>query len=141
MKNVKKSTETTDIKRNYSFGSKVVVIAAGAFFTLIPATVFAGEADVVDVSVSGNGDLFSFSVTVAHTDEGWDHYADRWEVYGENGTIYVTRVLAHPHVEEQPFTRSGSGKIPADITHIMVRARDSVHGFGGKEMKIELPGR
>ena len=39
----------------------------------------AGEADVIDVKVSGNGPEYRFSVTVEHADTGWDHYADGWE--------------------------------------------------------------
>jgi len=104
--------------------------------------VSSGEVDVlkVDVKHSG-GDNFRFSVTVEHADEGWDHYADAWEVVGEDGTVYGKRVLAHPHVDEQPFTRSGNATIPADIKSVIVRAHDSVHELGGAEMKVELPGR
>lgn len=103
---------------------------------------FAGEADVVDVKITGSGERFNFSVTLKHADEGWDHYADKWEVVGPDGTIYGTRVLAHPHVDEQPFTRSLSGvEIPAGIGKVTVRAGDSVHGFGGREMEVTLPGR
>ncbi len=102
----------------------------------------AGGSDVLDVKVTGSGENFRFSVTVEHADEGWDHYADRWEVVSEDGkTIYGTRVLAHPHVNEQPFTRSGSATIPAGVKTVIVRSNDSVHGLGGKEMKVDLPGR
>lgn len=100
---------------------------------------FAGEADVVDVQVSGSNGSYNFSVTVRHADEGWEHFANRWEVVGEDGTIYGTRVLAHPHVNEQPFTRSGSINIPVGVSTVIVRANDSVHGLGGKEIVIPLP--
>lgn len=101
----------------------------------------AGEADVVEVAVSGDGPQYRFSVTVRHGDTGWDHYADAWEVVGPDGTVYGTRVLAHPHVDEQPFTRSGTATIPEGIATVTVRARDSVHGLGGMEKKVTLPGR
>lgn len=103
--------------------------------------VFAGKTDVMDVQVSVNDDRFTFSVTVKHADEGWDHYADKWEVVGEDGTVYGTRVLAHPHVNEQPFTRSGQIDIPQGIIEVIVRANDSVHGLGGREMRVKLPSR
>lgn len=99
----------------------------------------AGEADVVDVQLSGLKGSYNFSVTVCHADEGWDHYANRWEVVGEDGTVYGTRVLAHPHVNEQPFTRSGNINIPEGVTTVIVRANDSVHGFGGQEIVVPLP--
>ena len=101
----------------------------------------AGEADVVGAKVTrqGNG-AYSFSVTVRHDDEGWDHYADRWEVVGIDGEVLGTRVLMHPHVSEQPFTRSLSGvDIPDGIKRVEIRARDSLHGYGGKDMVINLP--
>jgi len=43
-------------------------------------------------------------------------------------------------VNEQPFTRSLSGvEIPADVAEVSVRARDSVHGYGGAEMTVAVP--
>ena len=100
----------------------------------------AGGADVLDVRISGSDGRYSFSVTVRHDDTGWDHYADRWEVVAPDGTVLGTRVLLHPHVNEQPFTRSQSGiVIPADVDTVTVRAHDSVHGFGGVEMVVPVP--
>lgn len=103
--------------------------------------VYAGEADVVEVYVKKTGDnVFHFSVAVRHQDEGWNHYADKWEVVAPDGTVLGTRVLHHPHVNEQPFTRSLSGvKIPDDIEAVTVRAHDSVHQYGGKTVAVELP--
>jgi hypothetical protein len=105
------------------------------------ASLFAGEADVVGVEVRnvGNGQ-YRFDVTVAHLDEGWQHYADGWDVVAPDGTILGTRTLLHPHVEEQPFTRSLSGvAIPGTITEVTIRAHDSVHGYGGATVTKQLP--
>lgn len=109
------------------------------FVMAINSIAFAGEADVVDVKVSGSNGSYNFSVTVRHADEGWEHFANRWEVVGEDGTVYGTRVLAHPHVNEQPFTRSGTINIPTNIKTVTVRANDSVHGLGGREIVVPLP--
>jgi len=101
----------------------------------------ANKADVVDVSVRCDGDC-SFDVTLKHDDSGWDHYADRWDVLAPDGTVLGTRVLYHPHVNEQPFTRSlGGVEIPADIKRVTLRGRDSLHGYGGVEKTVDLPGR
>jgi hypothetical protein len=104
-------------------------------------TVLAGEADVVNVSVKQSGkNTFSFSVTVRHADEGWDHYANKWDVVAPDGTVLGTRVLYHPHVDEQPFTRSLSGvNIPDTVDTVTVRAHDSVHLFGGETKMVKLP--
>ncbi len=107
---------------------------------LCPAAM-AGEADVVDVEVTKRGDgQFRFEVTVRHADEGWEHYADRWDVVGPDGEVLGVRELAHPHVNEQPFTRSlGGVAIPAGVSEVTVRARDSVHGYGGAEITVDVP--
>jgi hypothetical protein len=103
----------------------------------------AGEADVVGVEARQSADgTWRFDVTVRHADEGWDHYADRWEVVAPDGTVLGVRELAHPHVTEQPFTRSlGGVAVPDGVGRVTVRARDSVHGYGGAERSLELPGR
>ncbi|MFT5181409.1 MAG: hypothetical protein ACI8S3_001293 [Alphaproteobacteria bacterium] len=99
----------------------------------------AGEADVVGVSLKQNGATYRFNVTVSHADAGWDHYADKWEVVTPDGEVIDTRVLAHPHDNEQPFTRSlGSVRIPNGLEKVRVRAHDKVHGYGGGEMEIDM---
>jgi hypothetical protein len=118
--------------------NKHVLFAASLTFGL-PA--LAGEADVVDVTVNCRSDsVCDFSVTVRHADEGWDHYADGWEVLTLDGTVLGVRELLHPHEDEQPFTRSLSNvEIPAGIDEVVIRARDSVHEYGGKEITVKLP--
>ena len=103
----------------------------------------AGEADVIDVDVScTDSRVCRFDVTVQHADEGWEHYANRWEVLSPAGEILATRVLAHPHVNEQPFTRTLTEvSIPDGLSEVVVRAHDLVHGYGGKERVVRMPGR
>jgi len=100
-----------------------------------------GKADVVDAKIKRMGnDTYWFGVTVLHRDEGWDHYADKWDVVAPDGTVLGTRTLLHPHVEEQPFTRSLDGaKIPGTVQNVIIRAHDSIHGYGGKEVAVDLP--
>jgi hypothetical protein len=101
---------------------------------------FAGEADVVDVKATPEaGGTWRFDVTVRHADEGWDHYADKWEVLGPDGEVLGERVLLHPHETEQPFTRSlGGVSIPAGVSRVTIRAHDSVHGYGGATLEVPL---
>jgi hypothetical protein len=115
-------------------------VALVAALCAAPAAL-AGEADVVGVEVRSDGaGTYTFDVTVKHADTGWDHYADAWEVLTPDGkTVLGTRTLFHPHVTEQPFTRSLSGvQIPAGVTEVIVRAHDKVHGSGGKEMRVTV---
>jgi len=107
-----------------------------------------GNADVIHVrAVKDNQEnTWTFSVTVQHPDQGWDDYADGWDVVTPDGVVLkadpedpFTRLLLHPHVEEQPFTRSQSGiSIPSDVTEVRVRAHDLVDGYGGKEILVDL---
>ena len=80
-------------------------------------------------------------VTVRHNDQGWDHYADRWQVVDDmTGDLLAERILAHPHDTEQPFTRSLSRVSFPDGTEVLrIRSSCPVHGFGGKEMTVRLP--
>ena len=105
------------------------------------------DADVTFVRAqeSANG-TWRFDVTVRHPDIGWEDYADGWDVVLPDGTVLkantddpFTRLLLHPHENEQPFTRSQSGlDIPPDVTTVTVRAHDIVDGFGGQEVTVDL---
>lgn len=101
----------------------------------------AGQADVLQATIERTAPgTFTISVTVRHDDSGWDHYANRWEVLGAKGEVLGTRVLAHPHVNEQPFERSLSGvRIPGHYTWVKIRANDLVHGLGGREVTLSVP--
>ncbi len=90
-------------------------------------------ADVVEVAVSGQ-DATTFSVSIRSPDTGCSQYADWWEVLDEDGALVTRRVLGHSHVDEQPFTRSGS---PVDIdptATFWVRAHMNPGGYGGQAM-------
>ena len=103
----------------------------------------AGDVEVLAAELRLQGDdTWHVSVTLRHDDTGWEHYADAWRVVGPDRSELGTRILHHPHETEQPFTRSlGGVRIPAGIGSVRLRARDSVHGFGGAEFELELPGR
>ncbi len=98
---------------------------------------------VVHAEASPNGDgTYTVTATVRHGDTGWDHYADNFEVLAPDGTLLDRRVLYHPHVDEQPFTRSaGDVVVPPGIKRVIVRAHDKVHGYGKGTVTINLPDR
>lgn len=108
---------------------------------LLAAPASADAPRVTDVVATPSDGGWRFDVTVAHADTGWDHYADGWRVETEDGAELGTRVLMHPHVTEQPFTRALSGvAIPDGTARVVVRAHDGVHGWG-EGVTVELPGR
>lgn len=120
---------------------KTLTILALLCFIFSLAGVLAGEADGVKAVVKQTGErTYHVDVSVAHADTGWDHHADKWDVVAPDDTVPGTRILHHPHVNEQSFTRSLSGvAIPANIDQVMIRAHDSLHEYGGRIMRVELP--
>lgn len=109
-------------------------------FLLYYSHVLASEADVVDAEVKQEDDgSYTISVTVQHADEGWNHYADHWLILDKDEQLIAVRKLMHPHVKEQPFTRSLSYiEIPDEITEVIIRAHCSVDNYSGKNMVVKI---
>jgi hypothetical protein len=106
---------------------------------LLPSIVMAGKVDVVAAELESTAEgTFLANVTLQHGDEGWKHYADKWDIVAPDGQILGTRVLYHPHVQEQPFTRSLIVTIPPQVKSVEIRGHDLVHGYGGKTQKLEV---
>lgn len=123
------------------FFRKVIKTLGTIFMCFFGAISLAGEADIMGISVQKTDDyLYDFNVTVFHKDSGWKHYVNKWDILDSNGKVLATRTLYHPHVNEQPFTRTLSNvEIPKLIKSVTVRAYDTVHEYGGKEMVVTLP--
>lgn len=117
-----------------------------ALALLLPACAVSGTvessgcADVVQAAVAESADgTFRFDVTITSADTGWDKYADWWEVRLPDGTVAGTRELTHPHVDEQPFTRSLSGVVlPEGTPSVTIAAHDSADGFCGTTLDVVL---
>lgn len=117
------------------------VLAASGLAAAVNIAV-AGEAQIVDAKAQGSAETFNFDVTISHPEPGWEHYANKWDVLDPMGNVLGERVLVHPHVNEQPFTRSlGSVYIPAGINYVLIRAYDNVDGSGKQRFRVNLPGR
>lgn len=110
---------------------------------LVVTSLYANEAKIVDAKIqaSGGENMFRIDVTLLHADEGWDHYANQWDVLDKNGDMLGSRVLHHPHVNEQPFTRSLSLMIPSQVITVTIVAHDSVHKDNPETFELAVPGR
>lgn len=94
-------------------------------------------------AVQASDGTWTFTVAVQHPGTGWDNYADGWDVVTPDGVVLLpnpdipfTRRLEHPHVDEQPFTRSQSSiVIPPGVDHVRVRAHSLAGGYGGREVE------
>ncbi|MEQ9422992.1 MAG: hypothetical protein RJQ09_01145 [Cyclobacteriaceae bacterium] len=92
-------------------------------------------ADVVDVYVLGNEKNYEFHVTIQSPDSSCRQYADYWELVSRDGELLYRRLMAHSHVDEQPFTRSGHGVPILSDQVVWIRAHMNNVGYGGKTMK------
>jgi len=100
----------------------------------------ADPAEILRVDADLGGETWRFAVTLVHGDTGWDDYADGWRVELSDGTVLATRVLFHPHVDEQPFTRSQSGvRVPPSKQTVFVRASTNADGWADDAIRVELP--
>ncbi|MBY6046118.1 hypothetical protein [Vannielia litorea] len=109
-------------------------------FTLLALPATADPAKVEAVKAAPSGGAWRFEVTLSHGDTGWDDYANGWRVTNETGRVLGTRELLHPHVDEQPFTRSLSGvKIPQGVKRVWIETSTLPEGWGGPRVQVDLP--
>ena len=107
---------------------------------LLASVAFGADPLVVDATAEKQGATWRFDVTLQHPDEGWNHYADGWEIQDADGNRLGYRILHHPHVDEQPFTRSLTGvKIPEGMKEVFIRPHCSTDGWAHKATPLELP--
>ncbi|MCW8933263.1 MAG: hypothetical protein OQK98_00930 [Gammaproteobacteria bacterium] len=100
----------------------------------------AGQAVIENVKAECNHKrVCKFDVTISHADEGWTHFANGWQIFTTNGELLGHRALAHPHVKEQPFTRTIRNiKIPPSVDTVFLRANDSLHGASDRKYVLKL---
>ncbi len=99
----------------------------------------ANEVEILNVYMQETDTGWRAEVTLKHEDANWEHYADAWRIVDGKGHLYKTRVLFHPHINEQPFTRSLSNiNIPSDKSIVYVEAHDKKHGWSKQRVKVDL---
>jgi len=107
---------------------------------LVAATPALSEMPVVrEVTAQKAGMVWNIHVTLHHPDTGWEHYADGWEVLDAAGNRLGYRELLHPHVDEQPFTRSLSGvSVPDGTREVFIRPHCSRDGWSDEMVRVVL---
>ncbi|MFV1984232.1 MAG: hypothetical protein ACC657_11880 [Thiohalomonadales bacterium] len=102
-------------------------------------SLYASEVSIEKAVFRLNGSSWSVDVTLKHKDTGWNHYADAWRIVDAKGIEIAKRILHHPHVNEQPFTRSlSSVKIPDKTKIIFIQAHDTGQKWSSKKLEIDL---
>ena len=109
------------------------------FGLLLSNSIFASDVEIVNVVLTKNTGTWRADVTLNHADTGWKHYADAWRLVDEKGNEILKRTLYHPHVNEQPFTRSLSSiQIPENAKIIFIEAHDLNRGWSPNKVKVDL---
>ena len=93
------------------------------------------DAKVSKVESSGEVNAYTFEVTVESPDTGCDQYADWWEVVDLEGHLIFRRILAHSHVNDQPFTRTGGAVEIAEDQEVYVRVHMNNSGYASQGQK------
>ncbi len=93
------------------------------------------EASIESVTTQGNAGAYTFSVSISSPDTGCEQYADWWEVISDSGELIYRRILAHSHVDEQPFIRSGSPVPVSADQQVWIRVHMNNTGYSNLGMK------
>lgn len=106
---------------------------------MLGQSALADPAEINSVRVVKDGGLWRFDVTVSHGDTGWDHFSDAWRILDADNNQIAIRELIHPHVDEQPLTRSLSGvQLPEGTTEVGVQVRDTQSGWNPEITRVQI---
>lgn len=92
-------------------------------------------AAAIGVRVSGEEQSYTFTVEVKSPDLGCTQYADWWEVITSDSVLLYRRILAHSHVDDQPFKRSGGPVRISASQEIIIRAHMNNLGYGQSSLR------
>ena len=118
---------------------RIPAFCFAACLALVPTFAFAEAPVITAAKAVRSGMGWKISVTLKHPDQGWDHFADGWEVRDMAGNRLGLRELAHPHGHNKSFTRSlSSVMIPDGVRKVQIRARCSGDGWGAQVYVLTL---
>lgn len=129
----------SDIAATPGSGPAPALLLALALSFAAPSAAGSDPATIVAAEARATGADWTVSVTLRHGDTGRADYADGWRIVTEEGAVLATRALAHPHVSEQPFTRSLSGLDLPTGTPLFIESSTNVTGWSGARHPLALP--
>ena len=98
-------------------------------------SIFDFNAQVIEVTISGESNAYTINTTISSPDTGCDQYADWWEIIDLEGNLIYRRILTHSHVDEQPFTRSGSNIPLKNEDEVYIRVHINTTGYASAVQK------
>lgn len=119
---------------------RIIIQTLCFLFYISVNVVSANDVTILAADLQRNkDDNWSINVTLEHADSGWEHYADEWRIVDSDGNVLGSRVLLHPHDDEQPFTRGLTGvALPSDASILYIEAHDLIHGWTPKRLQIDM---
>lgn len=109
-----------------------VLSAAGPGFADKPKAI---GARVIDLGE----DRYQFEVNIAHEDDSWEHFVDRWEIVGKGGAVLATDYMYYPRIDENIVWRALRGvKVDPGTEYVIFRLHDIRDGYG-REMLVRMP--
>lgn len=120
--------------------ARTVAVAIGVFAFLSLAPAHADRPTAIGARVIMVGeDRYQFEVNIAHVDDSWEHFVDRWEVVGKGGKILATDRLYYPRIGENIVWRFLKGiKVDPGTEWVVYRLHDLKDGYG-REKLVRMP--
>jgi hypothetical protein len=113
---------------------------SAALVLLFAAPAFADAPDIAGATATETGGRWTVTVTIAHRDTGWDHFASGFAVLLPDGTQLGYLELSHPHTGHDTFSASLTGlRISGEVPFVLIRTRCSLVGWAAEAVQVDLP--
>jgi len=114
---------------------KKLLLLLPLLFLFACAKESSNSATILDVSVSGSENAYTFGVKITSPDVDCNQYTSWWEVLREDGSLVYRRILLHSHAKEQPFRRSGGVIAIFKDEAVYIRAHMNTSLYAGNVFK------
>lgn len=119
----------------WKLGSGLPLLAA--FSTSVAA--LAGRVEVVPAEWIEGARGWGVTVTLRHTETGWDHCANAWRIISKSGQLLGEQNFNHLQVNEPPFTRNlESAAFPVGTQAVYIEGQDSRHGVNPQRLQVDM---
>ena len=84
-------------------------------------------------------DRYQFEVNIAHEDDSWEHFVDRWEVIGKGGKILASYYMYYPRIGEGIVWKELRGiKVDPGTKYVIYRLHAKGDGYG-RDKLVRMP--
>ncbi len=108
---------------------------------IITISLFAQKADVIEGKIKKSyGGSYIADVKIRHHDINYSDYVSEWQILDQDRKPITVRLEFAPKPEKEIIESELIGfKIPKGTKKIIIRAKCSKDGYGGKEFVIKIP--